>query len=114
VALQDIQQGELLSIAIDDGESDECNANEMVDPRAVSKQDWGQGQLVLRGDDIPNDLPRSLEPNCELQENGDIAELRAIQSILTGDVFCILPEDDEEYEELEVDLATGELQREVA
>lgn len=114
VALQDIQQGELLSIAIDNGESDECNANEMIDPRAISKQDWDKDQVVLQGDEIPHDLPRSLEPNCELQENGDIAELRAIQSIPTGDVFCILPEDDEEYEEVEVDLATGELQREEA
>ena len=114
VALEDIQQGELLSIAIDDGESDECNANEMVDPRAISKQDWREDQVVLQGDEIPNDLPRSLEPNCELQENGDITELRAIKSIPTGDVFCILPEDDEEYEEVEVDLATGELQREEA
>jgi hypothetical protein len=114
VALQDIPQGELLSIAIDDGESDECNANEMVDPRAISKQEWEEGQVVLQGDEIPHDLPRSFEPNCELQENGDIAELRAIQSIQTGHVFCILPESDEEYEEVEVDLATGEMQREEA
>jgi hypothetical protein len=111
VALEDIQQGHLLSIAHENSEDQgaECNANEMIDPRAFAKVDWEQGQVVLRGEDIPDELPRSMEPNCELQvtDNGQV-ELRALQRIDCGNVFSVLPEEDEEYEQVEVDLSTGE------
>lgn len=112
VALEDILQGQLLSIAHEDSEDQgaECNANEMIDPRAFAKVDWEQGQVVLRGEDIPDELPRSMEPSCELQVTDDgQVELRALQRIDCGNVFSVLPEEDEEYEQVEVDLSTGEL-----
>jgi hypothetical protein len=65
VALEDIQQGHLLSIAHENSEDQgaEYNANEMIDPRVFAKVDWEQGQVVLRGEDIPDELPRSMDPN---------------------------------------------------
>lgn len=67
---------------------------------------------------MPPDIPRRYEPNCELVEiDKDTGEnkylaLWALEDTPEGGVFCILPEDDEEYEEyeeVEVDLGTGEL-----
>ena len=113
VALRDIAEGESLSIAFDDDADRLGNASEQMDPRAISDRDWKKGQAVLEGEDrIPADLPRSYEPSCELvdTENEDLM-LRALVDIPAGGVFCVLPDDDEEYEEVEVDLGTGELVR---
>jgi hypothetical protein len=52
-----------------------------------------------------------MEPNCELLHDGDNVSLRALQAITEGEIFCILPDEDQEYDEVEVDLVTGELQR---
>ena len=111
VALHDMKEGDLLSIAYDENEDDmaEHNANEMIDPRAVSRATFDQGQVVLRGEDIPEELPRSFEPNCELHNDSGESELRALTEIKCGDVFSILPEKGGEYEQIEVDLGTGEL-----
>jgi hypothetical protein len=43
-----------------------------------------------------------------MTDNGQV-ELRALQRIDCGNVFSVLPEEDEEYEQVEVDLSTGEL-----
>lgn len=115
IAMQDLTKGTPLTVADDDddGEDDdgggEYNANEMVDPRVISKQDWKKGQIVMKNDDLPDDLPRSMEPNCELDISDEDVQLRAIVPIQTGDILCILPDNDEEYEEVEVNLSTGEL-----
>ncbi|OEU07353.1 hypothetical protein FRACYDRAFT_251159 [Fragilariopsis cylindrus CCMP1102] len=121
IALRNIIEGESLSIAFDDqdgGDDQLGNANEQIDPRIISEQYWTTNQIVLRGENrIPNDLPRSYEPNCELIEiddtdggDGNVClALRALMDIPIGGVFCISPDDDEEYEEVEVDLGTGEL-----
>jgi hypothetical protein len=138
IALCDIIEGESLSIAFDDqdgGDDQLGNANEQIDPRIISKQYWTTNQIVLRGENrIPNDIPRSYKPNCELIEINDDTDtdggggggggggdggdggdgivclaLRALTDIPIGEVFCISPDDDEEYEEVEVDLGTGEL-----
>lgn len=114
VALQSIREGDFLSVGHDREGDDLCNSKEMVDPRAVATRDYEKGQTVLQADDIPHELPRSLEPNCELIENEVDVSLRALSAITEGSVLCILPNEDEEYEEVEVDLATGELQRDGA
>jgi hypothetical protein len=38
--------------------------------------------------------------------------LRTLSAVSEGSIFCVLPDENEEYEEVDVDLATGELQRE--
>ena len=126
VATCDIKKGDFLSIpeeveddGSDDGEEDDGdlhNANETVDPRAIATKDFKKDDICLMGDGIPLQLPRSYEPNVELCEIDDdnrkaTVVLKAIQDIAAGNVFCILPDEDEEYEEVEVDLTTTELKR---
>lgn len=111
VATQDIKVGDFLSIEIENGDEGEFNADEAIDPRAVSNQTWQEGEVVLLGDEIPDELPRSLDPNCELVVEGEAAQLRALQIVRKGDIFCILPNEGEEYEEVVIDEASGELLR---
>jgi len=119
VALRDLNEGELLTIAFDTQEDQLGNGNQQIDPRVIARQNWSKNQIVVRGEDrMPDDIPRSYEPNCELIEvddpndGGTQLALRALEDIPEGGVFCILPDDDEEYEEVEVDLGTGELMQE--
>jgi hypothetical protein len=117
VALRDIIEGESLTIAFDLQDDQLGNANEQMDPRVISRQYWKKNQIVVRGEDrMPQDIPRSYDPNCELVEinstdtsGGACLALRALVDIPEGGVFCIFPDEDEEYEEVEVDLGTGEL-----
>jgi len=114
VALRDIAEGDSLTIAFDSEEDQLGNANDQIDPRVVSKQYWNKDQIVVRGEDrMPRDIPRSYEPNCELVETEDgdrvCLALRALIDIPVGAILCILPDEDEEYDEVEVDLGTGEL-----
>ena len=125
VATCDIKKGDFLSIPEEeddeaaDGDEEEDgnlrNANETIDPRAIASKDFKKDDICLMGDNIPLELPRSYEPNvelCELDDNGEVSVvLKAIQDITAGNVFCILPDEDEEYEEVEVDLQTTELKR---
>jgi hypothetical protein len=107
----DIQKGDNLSIAEDNIEG-EHNGAEEVDPRAMAEADFRTGDIVLRGDDIPEDVPRSMNPTCALLLDDDNeAILQALVPIQEGEIFSILPDDDEEYEEVEVDPETGELIR---
>ena len=113
-AVKAIPKGAALVVATGDenelsGMTDEANDNECVDPRVVAKRDCGVGEVVLENDDIPDELPRSMEPNCRLFVENDSVVLETIEAVPEGGVFCILPDDDEEYEEVEVDLGTGEL-----
>ena len=112
IALIDsIREGDNLCIAEEDSE-EECNGAEVVDPRAsMAVKDFEEGNVVLSGDEIPDDLPRSLDPTCALVLSEGVAILRALGPIQAGQVFSILPDDDEEYEEVEVDLETGEMIR---
>lgn len=120
VALRDIMEGESLTIAFDPQDDQLGNGNEQIDPRVISRQYWRKDQIVVRGEDrMPQDIPRSYEPNCGLVEidsddttttsGGACLALRALVDIPEGGVFCILPDEDEEYDEVEVDLGTGEL-----
>ena len=112
VALRDIMEGESLTIAFDPQDDQLGNGNEQIDPRVISQQYWKKDQIVVRGEDrMPQDIPRSYEPNCELTSSsgGECLALLALVDIPEGGVFCILPDEDEEYDEVEVDLGTGEL-----
>ena len=113
VALVEIKKDELLLCASEQEEEQEFNANETVDPRVVSRDEWDVGQFVLVGtNNIPAEIPRSEAPNCELvNQSGNEIALRSIVRISTGDVFCIAPAEGVEYEEVEVDLTSGELHR---
>ena len=119
IATKEIKQGEplFLKSGVDDDDknnditNEEYNADETVDPRAVAARDFRKGDVVLRNDELPDELPRSNEPNCELVADGDDVVVKALQDISKRDIFCILPDGDEDYEEVEVDLATGDLTR---
>ena len=112
IATSFIPKGETLYIAEDNIEG-EYNGDEVVDPRAIAAKDFVEGDVVLRGDAIPDDLPRALDPTCALilNDDDDEAVLRALGTIRIGQVFSILPDDNEDYEEVEVDLETGEIMR---
>ena len=118
VALRDIAKDEpllLQKMEDDDSDEEEENAPESIDPRAIAKADWKVGETVLSGDEIPEDLPLSLEPNCRLVETADgELSLQCIRPVASHDIFTIAPEEDdnlEDYEEVEVDLGKGELRR---
>jgi hypothetical protein len=107
----DIRIGDNLCISEDNIEG-EYNGAEEVDPRAIAASDFRTGDIVLRGDAIPDDVPRSMHPTCALMLDDDNeAILQALVHIQEGEIFSILPDEDEEYEDVEVDLETGELIR---
>ena len=112
IAISDgIKKGDTLFIAEDNFEG-EYNGAESIDPRALAVECFGVGDVVLRGEEIPDDLPRSLDPTCALVlDQEDEAILRALVPIEPGHVFSILPDDGEDYDEVEVALETGELKR---
>jgi hypothetical protein len=124
IALQDLKEGETLVLKseqdegasdYDDEEGEEENAPERVDPRVVATQDWEQGSIVLSGDDIPEEIPKSMNPNCRLlleEENGSSVVIKSLRGIRKGEIYTIEPDDDDEmddYEEAEVDLESGEI-----
>lgn len=126
VALKDLKEGDslILKVAAASGEEsgsdssdeeEEENAPESVDPRAISKQDWKKGSVVLTGGEIPEDLPRSMNPNCEMEEDGNSNVIvRSLKAIGEGDIITIAPDDEEgmdDYEEVEVNLETGAIER---
>lgn len=121
LALRDIQKGEPLLLESVDEESDddgdeeeEENAPESIDPRVIAKKDWREGETVLSGDAIPEDLPLSLEANCQLIEKGGELSMQSIRDIAQGEVFTIAPkegDDLDDYEEVEVGLGHGEMTR---
>ena len=124
VAIKDISKGEPLAIGVDDshdidcgsskGDDEACNAPEGIDPRCLVNKTWEEGEIVLRGDTIPEEVPRSLDPNCELvteEGSDDCVLLRSLRALVCGEVITIAPDEDDEYEEIEYDLSTGELLR---
>jgi hypothetical protein len=111
IATKDISQGEELVLCQQEEDEEEENAPEGVDPRAIASQDWENGDIVLCAEEIPEDLPRSLDPNCTLEHSTEGVCVRSICSIATGDVYTLYPDSDGEYEEVEVDLGTGEMKR---
>jgi len=123
VALRDVKKGETLTIASgenhdDDEEEDDdnsdlendekMNAADGIDPRAIAKSNYNTGEIVLESDDIPEDLPCSTSPNCELIEENDVVKLRALRVILVGDILTLEPDENEEYVEADVNLDTHE------
>ena len=124
VALSDLKKGDALVLKVeaegedeDDSDMEEENAPESVDPRAIAKHDYKKGNIILSREDIPEELPRSLDPNCELVMEGDDEDdlfvIRSLRSIGKGEVLAVAPDEDDmdEYEEVEVELGTGEMKR---
>ena len=120
IALRDIKAGEQLFVADDNDDNDgsdcpeeffgKCNGAACIDPRAIATRDFFSGSVVLSGDDIPEDLPCSHDPTCELIGDGDEGiVLVALRDLASGGVLCVAPVDGESYKEVEVDLASGEL-----
>ncbi len=90
-----------------------ANAPDTLDPRMRAKQDTAAGATLLRGEEIPEGLPCSLEANCEVVEKGEHAErvLVALRAVSAGEALAIAPREDEEYDEWELDPNTGEMVR---
>ena len=95
----------------DDDDSDVCNADAGMDPRTIAARDFDQREIVLSDIDVPEDMPRSLDPNCEVVEEGDRCLIRSLCAIAIGEVLSIAPDDDGDYEEIEFDTATGEFSK---
>ena len=85
------------------------NEEDGIDPRWIAKSNFGSGVTILEGEDIPEMLPRSLEPNCELAAGEIGVVLRSLVPIQSGDVFSILADETAEYESVEVDTSTGKI-----
>lgn len=81
-----------------------------LDPRLYAKRPFRAGDTVCEGEDIPEALAASAEPNCELvEEDGDQFFLRAIKSIHPGDPLSVARREGADYAAYELDLATGEM-----
>ena len=128
VALRDVRKGEPLVLQRGeeeeyesddedgDGMEEEDNAPESIDPRAIAKKAWEQGEIVLTGEEIPEELPISLDPNCQRYEKYGAECVRCLRPIAFGDVLTLAPEDGDDlddYETVEVDLTSGEMQRHI-
>jgi len=73
----------------DDDESEEEDMKfnaDSVDPRLISAKQWGAGAVVLKAEAIPDSLPRSIEPSCELVEEGECCT--AFSSLCVRLVSC--------------------------
>jgi hypothetical protein len=90
-----------------------ANAPDTLDPRMRAKQDTAAGGTLLRGEEIPEGLPCSVEANCEIFEEGEQAErvLVALRAVCVGEALTIAAREDEEYDEWELDPNTGEMVR---
>eukprot|EP01043_Picozoa_sp_COSAG02_P021031 COSAG02_NODE_1055_length_14928_cov_67.022726_10_plen_423_part_00 len=90
-----------------------ANAPDTLDPRMRAKQDTAAGDTLLRGEEIPEGLPCSLEANCEIVEEGEHGNrvLVALRAVSTGEALAIAAREDEEYDEWELDPNTGEMVR---
>jgi len=116
ISLRNLKKGEALTIASEenDGDShladDRCNAPDAVDPRAICRQSAKKGDILLRNEEIPEELFCSpSDPSCEVVEVGDDVVLRTLRDISEGEVMSVAPTEGVEYEEIEVDVETGEL-----
>ena len=118
VALRDISAGEELTIssktcggeAESIGGDDQCNAPDAVDPRLIAAYCARKGDILLRNEEIPEELVCSPDdPSCAIAEDGDDIVLKALRNIVEGEVLSVPPQDGVEYEEINVDTATGEL-----
>lgn len=90
-----------------------ANAPDTLDPRMRAKQDTAAGAILLRGEQIPEGLPCSREPNCKLIEESEQDEpvLVALRAVSVGEVLAIAANANAEYDEWELDPNTGEVVR---
>jgi hypothetical protein len=102
-------------VAGDSALPDKDNAPDSLDPRLSARRAFRQGETVLCGEELPDELsiPCALQPSCELvaeAEGGDGGmALVALRAIVAGEPLSIAVAPGEEYEEWELDPATGEM-----
>ena len=93
----------------------QSNAPDRLDPRMFAKRTVGPGAILLHGEQLPEDLPRSRDPNCELVDGEEDGEeelvLVALRAVAAGEPLTVAAGADGEYEEWELDPATGEVVR---
>jgi hypothetical protein len=89
-----------------------------LDPRLIATTMVYSGELAVAEEDLPSDLPRSRDPNCELcvcLVNGEEQMVMlATRDIYIGEPFTIKVEEDEneeDMEEWELNTTTGEMVR---
>ena len=89
-----------------------------LDPRLIAKTMVYNGELAVVEEDLPENLPRSRDPNCELcvceVEGEEMMCMLATRDIYIGEPFSIKVEDDEDaddMEEWELNTTTGEMTR---
>ena len=98
-----------------DGKDDmeKTNLPAQLDPRLLAANDVFEGDVALDEDDLPDSVPRSRNPNCELcvaEIDGDErVVLLALRWIFKGEPLTIATKAGEEYEEMEMDPTTGEI-----
>lgn len=69
---------------------------------------------AARGDKISEQLPQSVEPNCDVvEEEGDDGEhvLVALRAVFAREALAVAAGENEEYDEWEMDPSTGEMVR---
>jgi hypothetical protein len=89
-----------------------------LDPRLIAKTMIYNGELAVAEEDLPDDLPRSRAPNCELCvceiDGEEQMVMLATRDIYIGEPFSIKVEEDEDendMEEWELNTITGEMIR---
>lgn len=85
-----------------------------LDPRMYATRNFRPGETILTGDDLPDaEFPRSAAPNCSMAVLDDDSEaLVSLRRIIKGEPLTIGMGDEsdpDEYEEWELDPATGEM-----
>merc|ERR1711924_123830 len=112
IALADLKAGEALTIAADapdeGGDSGvKSNTADGLDPRLIARESHNPGDVVLEESEMPDQLSFSEKPNCEIREDDDCVAMVAVRAISAGEVLSIAVEGNEEYEEWELDPASG-------
>ena len=106
-------------ISDNDSNEDPGKTNDQtLDPRLIAKTMVYNGELAVVEEDLPENLPRSRAPNCELcvceVEGEEMMCMLATRDIYIGEPFSIKVEDDEDAEDMEeweLNTTTGEMTR---
>ena len=92
--------------------------DEALDPRLIAQWMVLTGDVAVDEEDLPEQLPRSRDPNCELVaaeiDGEERVVMLALRDIFIGEPFSIAVEegdDESDLEEWELDTETGEMTR---
>jgi hypothetical protein len=77
------------------------NAPDSLDPRMLASRRAKAGTVLLKGEELPKELPRSVDPNCELQEgdDGESVLVVTLRPVAAGEALTVGAGEDEEYDE---------------